>query len=127
VLVHGAAGGVALAAVQALPVLAAAASGASVVATAGSSAKRHPLRSLGCKVAVGSRDTTFATDIALAGGVDVVLNSLTSPGMVVGSHAVLNFKHPAAGCVLCGDWQKGHLGPSSSGRGVSCTTPPCEQ
>jgi len=84
ILVHGAAGGVGLAAVQA-----AAAAGASVVATAGSSAKRHLLRSLGCKVAVGSRDTTFATDITLAGGVDVVLNSLTSPGMVGGSLAVL--------------------------------------
>jgi NADPH:quinone reductase-like Zn-dependent oxidoreductase len=84
VLVHGAAGGVGLAAIQA-----AAAAGAVVFGTAGSSAKRHLLRTLGCKVAVASRDTTFAGDIALAGGVDVVLNSLTSPGMVGGSLAVL--------------------------------------
>jgi NADPH:quinone reductase-like Zn-dependent oxidoreductase len=84
VLVHGAAGGVGLAAVQA-----AAAAGAAVYGTAGSSAKRHLLRTLGCRVAVGSRDTSFVSEVALAGGVDVVLNSLTSPGMVGGSLAVL--------------------------------------
>jgi NADPH:quinone reductase-like Zn-dependent oxidoreductase len=84
VLVHGAAGGVGLAAIQA-----AAAVGAAVYGTAGSSTKRHLLRTLGCNVAVGSRDTVFASEVLLAGGVDVVLNSLTSPGMVGGSLAVL--------------------------------------
>jgi NADPH:quinone reductase-like Zn-dependent oxidoreductase len=83
-LLHGAAGGVGLAAVQI-----AHAAGARVVATAGSAAKRSLLRLLGVNVAVNSRDTTFATDIARAGGVDVVLNSLTSPGMVGGSLSAL--------------------------------------
>jgi NADPH:quinone reductase-like Zn-dependent oxidoreductase len=83
-LLHGAAGGVGLAAVQV-----AHAAGATVVATAGSPSKRSLLRSLGVKVAVNSRDTSFVTDLAWAGGVDVVLNSLTSPGMVGGSLSVL--------------------------------------
>jgi NADPH:quinone reductase-like Zn-dependent oxidoreductase len=83
-LLHGAAGGVGLAAVQV-----AHAAGATVVATAGSPSKRSLLRSLGVKVAVSSRDTSFVTDLAWAGGVDVVLNSLTSPGMVGGSLSVL--------------------------------------
>jgi NADPH:quinone reductase-like Zn-dependent oxidoreductase len=83
-LLHGAAGGVGLAAVQV-----AHAAGARVVATAGSPSKRSLLRSLGVKVAANSRDTSFAADLAWAGGADVVLNSLTSPGMVGGSLSVL--------------------------------------
>ncbi len=58
--------------------------GAEVVATAGSAPKRHLLRSLGAQHVAGSRDTGFAEEVLLAtqGGVDVVLNSLTSPGLV---------------------------------------------
>jgi NADPH:quinone reductase-like Zn-dependent oxidoreductase len=83
-MIHGAAGGVGLAAVQA-----AVAAGARVVATASSSTKRNLLRSMGVKVVSNSRDITFASDVAQTGGVDVVLNSLTSPGMVAGSLSVL--------------------------------------
>jgi NADPH:quinone reductase-like Zn-dependent oxidoreductase len=84
VLVHAAAGGVGLAALQVLRVL-----GAVPVATAGSPSKRSLLRSLGVRAVVGSRDTQFVGPLACLGGVDVVLNSLTSPGMVGGSLSVL--------------------------------------
>jgi NADPH:quinone reductase-like Zn-dependent oxidoreductase len=84
VLVHAAAGGVGLAALQVLQ-----GKGARVVATAGSPAKRSLLRSLGVSAVVGSRDTEFASSLAVVGGVDVVLNSLTSPGMVAGSLSVV--------------------------------------
>jgi len=84
VLVHAAAGGVGLAALQVLQ-----GKGARVVATAGSPAKRSLLRSLGVSAVVGSRDTEFASSLAVVGGVDVVLNSLTSPGLVAGSLSVL--------------------------------------
>eukprot|EP00775_Hariotina_reticulata_P007135 gene7135-7350_t len=84
VLVHAAAGGVGLAALQVLQ-----GKGARAVATAGSPAKRSLLRSLGVSAVVGSRDTEFASSLAGVGGVDVVLNSLTSPGMVAGSLSVL--------------------------------------
>ena len=82
VLVHAAAGGVGLAALQQASML-----GCAVHATAGSSAKRMMLRSLGVHHVVNSRDTSSATELARVGGVDVVLNSLTSPGMVAGSAA----------------------------------------
>ena len=82
VLVHAAAGGIGLAALQEATML-----GCSVHATAGSSAKRMMLRSLGIHHVVNSRDTSSATELARVGGVDVVLNSLTSPGMVAGSAA----------------------------------------
>ncbi|KAF6259568.1 hypothetical protein COO60DRAFT_1269963, partial [Scenedesmus sp. NREL 46B-D3] len=84
VLVHAAAGGVGLAALQVLCAL-----GAVPVATAGSPSKRSLLRSLGMQAVVGSRDTQFVGPLACLGGVDVVLNSLTSPGMVGGSLSVL--------------------------------------
>jgi NADPH:quinone reductase-like Zn-dependent oxidoreductase len=38
---------------------------------------------------LGSRDAGFASAVACLGGADVVLNSLTSPGMVAGSLAAL--------------------------------------
>ena len=82
VLVHAAAGGVGLAALQQASML-----GCSVCATAGSPAKRMVLRLLGVKDVVSSRDTSPVTELAHVGGVDVVLNSLTSPGMVAGSVA----------------------------------------
>jgi len=82
VLVHAAAGGVGLAAIQVL-----AAAQAEVVASAGGPSKRALLRQLGIKQVVNSRNITMASDVATLGGVDVVLNSLTSPGMVAGSMA----------------------------------------
>ena len=84
VLVHAAAGGVGLAAIQM-----AAALGGGVVATAGSPSKRSLVRSMGVAHAVGSRDTQYVSDVAQLGGVDIVLNSLTSSGMVSGSLSVL--------------------------------------
>jgi NADPH:quinone reductase-like Zn-dependent oxidoreductase len=65
------------------------AKGATVLATAGGSAKRELLHSLGVQHVLGSRDTEFATQLAEVGGVSVVLNSLTSSGMVAGSLAAL--------------------------------------
>lgn len=85
VLVHAGAGGVGLAAVQYIH-----AAGAVAYATAGSSWKRALLRSLGVEHVASSRDTGFVDSLALPkGNVDVVLNSLTSPGMVTASLAVL--------------------------------------
>jgi NADPH:quinone reductase-like Zn-dependent oxidoreductase/3-oxoacyl-(acyl-carrier-protein) synthase len=83
-LLHGAAGGVGLAAVQA-----AVAAGAQVFATASSPAKRALARSMGVRAAGSSRDTHFVTDLALAGGAHVLLNTLTSPGMLRGSLSAL--------------------------------------
>ncbi len=80
VLVHAAAGGVGLAAIQVLSGL-----GAEVVATAGGPPKRNLLRSLGAHHVASSRDILFSEELSLAlgeGGVDVVLNTLTSPGLV---------------------------------------------
>ena len=85
VVVHAAAGGVGLAAVQAVQ-----AKGATVVATAGGAAKRALLQSLGVPHVLGSRDTHFVSELAQLGGADVVLNSLTSSGMVAGSLAALS-------------------------------------
>jgi len=80
VLVHAAAGGVGLAAIQM-----AKRQGAKVIATGGSSNKRNLVRSLGVETAINSRDTMFVSELAELGGADVVLNSLTSSGMVAGS------------------------------------------
>ena len=77
-----AAGGVGLAAIQVVQSL-----GAKLYGTAGSPAKRSLLRSLGVQHVVNSRAPDFASDLTPVGGVDVVLNSLTSPGMVAGSVA----------------------------------------
>ena len=84
VLVHAAAGGVGLAAIQLLHAL-----GASVIATAGSAQKRAVLHQLGVRHVLSSRLTQFVAEVAQLGGVDVVLNSLTSAGMVAASMAVL--------------------------------------
>ena len=85
VLVHAAAGGVGLAAVQVIQ-----AAGAQALASAGSPAKRALLRNLGVAHLGSSRDCSFAEGFAQLGGADVVLNTLTSPGMVSGSLAALN-------------------------------------
>ena len=74
VLIHAAAGGVGLAAVQL-----AMQAGARIIATAGSDAKRDYLRGLGVEDVFDSRSLAFAEDVrrVTAGkGVDVVLNSL---------------------------------------------------
>ena len=84
VLVHAAAGGVGLAAIQVVQ-----AKGATVVATAGGTSKRSLLHSLGVRHVLGSRDTAFVSEAAELGGASVVLNSLTSSGMVAGSLAAL--------------------------------------
>ncbi len=73
VLIHSAAGGVGLAALQL-----ALARGATVLATAGSEEKRARLEALGAR-AFTSRDTSFVAEVMRAtdgAGVDVVLNSL---------------------------------------------------
>ena len=75
VLIHAAAGGVGLAAVQL-----AQRAGAEVFATAGSETKRAYLRSIGVRHVMSSRTTDFADAIREATGgqgVDVVLNSLS--------------------------------------------------
>lgn len=46
-------------------------------------------RSLGVLQVSSSRDSTFVDDTAMAGGVDVILNSMTSPGLVAGSLATM--------------------------------------
>jgi len=80
VLIHAAAGGVGLAAVQIAQKI-----GAEVFATAGSDPKRDFLRSLGVRHVFSSRTLDFAEQIKEATGhqgVDVVLNSL--PGDAIG-------------------------------------------
>ena len=86
VLIHAAAGGVGMAAIQlALAV------GAEVYATA-SPGKWEALRTLGVKQLYNSRTLDFADQIWVdtgGAGVHVVLNSLTSPGFIAKSLAVL--------------------------------------
>jgi len=53
---------------------------ACALATAGSPAKRKLLRRHGCTAVYSSRDTCLMDDVAMHGGVNVVVNSLTSPG-----------------------------------------------
>ncbi|MET9550989.1 SDR family NAD(P)-dependent oxidoreductase [Streptomyces sp. NPDC006627] len=79
VLVHGAAGGVGLAALQYAEHV-----GAEVIATAGTPAKRDLLRLLGIKHVLDSRTLRFADEIDTiteGRGVDVVLNSLAGEAM----------------------------------------------
>ena len=56
------------------------AAGAHAITTAGSPAKRALLRRHSCAAVHFSRDTYFADNVALQGGVSVIVNSLTSPG-----------------------------------------------
>ncbi|MBY0585867.1 SDR family NAD(P)-dependent oxidoreductase [bacterium] len=79
VLIHAAAGGVGLAAIQICQAI-----GAEVFATAGSDEKRDYLRSLGVKHIFNSRSLDFADqirEVTQGKGVDVVLNSL--PGEAI--------------------------------------------
>ena len=74
VLIHGAAGGVGIAAIQLAKHL-----GAEIFATAGSDAKRDFVRLLGADHVFDSRSLAFADEVMRAtggAGVDVVLNSL---------------------------------------------------
>jgi acyl transferase domain-containing protein/acetylornithine/succinyldiaminopimelate/putrescine aminotransferase/predicted amino acid dehydrogenase/NADPH-dependent curcumin reductase CurA/NADP-dependent 3-hydroxy acid dehydrogenase YdfG/acyl carrier protein len=75
VLIHAAAGGVGLAAVQVAQSL-----GAEIFATAGSDRKREYLKTLGIKHVMDSRSLDFADEVMKitdGEGVDVVLNSLS--------------------------------------------------
>ncbi|WP_067474434.1 type I polyketide synthase [Actinomadura hibisca] len=80
VLVHGAAGGVGMAALQY-----AEHTGVRVIATAGTPAKRDLLRAMGVEHVLDSRGLDFQHQImALTGGVDVVLNSLSGEAIARG-------------------------------------------
>jgi NADPH:quinone reductase-like Zn-dependent oxidoreductase/acyl carrier protein len=82
ILIHGAAGGVGLAAVQYAQSV-----GAEIFASAGSPEKRALLRRLGIRHIVDSRTLAFADDVrAMTGGegVDVVLNSLAGEAIPKG-------------------------------------------
>jgi acyl transferase domain-containing protein/NADPH:quinone reductase-like Zn-dependent oxidoreductase/acyl carrier protein len=77
VLIHGAAGGVGLAALQIAKLR-----GATVVATAGNDDKRALAQLLGADLVLDSRSLAFADEIRWRlGGVDVVLNSLSGDAM----------------------------------------------
>lgn len=78
VLIHGAAGGVGLAAIQIAQWR-----GANIVATAGSPEKRGLLHALGVEHVLNSRSASFADDIRRIrrDGVDIVLNSLSGEAM----------------------------------------------
>ena len=85
-LVHSAAGGVGLAAIQM-----AQCKDMSVIATAGNFSKRSALRSLGVETVLNSRDLSFAETISCrTEKLKLVLNTLTSPGMVAASLAALS-------------------------------------
>jgi NADPH:quinone reductase-like Zn-dependent oxidoreductase/acyl carrier protein len=80
VLVHGAAGGVGLAAIQV-----ALHCGANVIATAGTEEKRALLRNIGASLVCNSRSLSFADEVMAhtkGKGVDVVLNSLAGEAMI---------------------------------------------
>ena len=86
VLIHSAAGGVGLAAIEL-----AKAKGAEIFATAGSEAKREYLRGLGIEHVMDSRSLDFGAEIRRitnGQGVDVVLNSLTGAAIQEGLHAL---------------------------------------
>ena len=82
VLIHSAAGGVGLAAVQIAQL-----SGAEVFATVGTREKRKHLRAMGVRHIMDSRSTDFATKIrgiTRGRGVDIVLNSLAGDAIMQG-------------------------------------------
>ena len=104
VLIHAAAGGVGLAAVQL-----ALRAGATVFATAGSPAKRELLREMGVPHIFDSRSLGFATairDLTGGAGVDVVLNSLAGD-FIPASFSVL----ARGGCSW--SWESGTSGRRS--------------
>ncbi len=87
VLVHGAAGGVGLAALQIARLR-----GARVAATVGSPEKRALVAAFGAERIYNSRSTAFGDEIrADIGGVDVVLNSLAGEAMLAGVRCLKPF------------------------------------
>lgn len=79
VLIHAGTGGVGVAAVQVAQAL-----GCRISSTAGSSAKRFQLRIAGLCTTADTRSVEFVDSLTIATqghGVNVLLNSLTSPGM----------------------------------------------
>ncbi len=92
ILIHGAAGGVGIAAIQVAHLL-----GAEIVASAGSDARRDFARLLGADHVVDSRDPHFdeavlaATEGEGEGGVDVVLNSLAGEAIARNLRALRPF------------------------------------
>ena len=77
VLIHGAAGGVGLAALQIAKMV-----GARIVALAGTAEKRSLLQRLGADLVLDSRSSSWAQDVSDAiGGVDVALNSVAGEAM----------------------------------------------
>ncbi|MEV6276992.1 type I polyketide synthase [Nocardia sp. NPDC051832] len=86
VLIHSAAGGVGLAAVQIAEL-----TGARVIATAGTSEKRKQLRDSGIAHVLDSRDLSWGPEVArITGGrgVDVLLNSLIGAAIPLGLDAL---------------------------------------
>lgn len=80
VLIHAAAGGVGLAAIQIAQL-----AGARIFATAGTDEKRRMLRDLGCELVMDSRSLAFADQVGAhtqGRGVDVILNSLAGEAML---------------------------------------------
>ena len=94
VLLHAAAGGVGLAALQVLRT-----SGCIPIATAGSPSKRAAVRRLGCAHALNSRDASFAEGVATLGGAHALLNSMTTPGLIAAS--LSGEDHPSQCCKRC--------------------------
>ncbi len=86
VLIHSAAGGVGLAAMQIARL-----AGAEIYATAGNEEKRRYLRKLGARQVFDSRSTAFAAEVRHATGgrgVDLVLNSLAGDAILKGLSAL---------------------------------------
>ena len=86
ILIHAAAGGVGLAAIQIAKWI-----GAEIYATVGSEEKRRHLRSLGIKHIMHSRKLDFTREVleqTNGEGVDVVLNSLAGPAIAAGLEAL---------------------------------------
>jgi NAD(P)-dependent dehydrogenase (short-subunit alcohol dehydrogenase family) len=82
ILIHAAAGGVGLAAVQIARL-----AGAEIFATAGNDEKRNYLRKVGIRHVMDSRSTAFAAEIrrlTKGEGVDLVLNSLAGDAIAKG-------------------------------------------
>lgn len=89
VLVHAAAGGVGLAAIEI-----ARAAGAEIYATVGGAAKRDLLRERGVTRVFDSRSPRFVDDIRAATGgrgVDIILNSLSGPLLALGAGLLAPF------------------------------------
>lgn len=89
VLIHGAAGGVGMAAIQIAKL-----KGAKVIGTAGSPRKRRMLELLGVDHVLNSRSLEFADDVMkITGGVgvDVVLNSLAGEAITKGLNCLRPF------------------------------------